>query len=110
MKYLNEAIKFSHSKYYMQFFNTGSMIISGIYNFPHKICRNDTILSTLPRAIMMNKHIYEEILSLLQLHPCLIKMIIDYKNKKDLHADGGVKLNVMYRLIRISTKMNPYSQ
>jgi len=87
---IHETSKFEQKRYFKQFFNTGSSIISGIYNFQTKILRNENILNTLPRSIMKSKHIYEEIFSLLQLHPCYIKMIIDYKNKKDLMDNEGV--------------------
>lgn len=51
------------------------------------------MLSTLPRAIMKNKDLYEEIFGLLQVHPCYIKMIIDHKNKSnfDFRAQGNNK-------------------
>jgi hypothetical protein len=83
VKRLHESMKYLQNMYYTQFFNTESSLISGIYNFPNKIDRNETILSTLPRAMMKNKDVYEEIFRLLQVHPCYIKMIIDQKNKTD---------------------------
>ena len=60
-----------------QLFQTETTIISGIFNFPKKIEHNDSILSIVPKIILNNKSIYEDIFSLLYMHPCHIKKIIE---------------------------------
>jgi len=61
---------------YNQFFKTETSVIASLYNFPYKIEHISDILSKVPKTIMANKHIYEEIFSLLQTHVCYIKKIL----------------------------------
>lgn len=74
---INENVNYLQGSRNRQLFNTQTAIISSFYNFPVKIVYNDEVLSIVPKAILKNKDIYEEIFSLLHLHPCYIMKIID---------------------------------
>lgn len=86
---INKNLNLIQVSRYHQYFITESVIISGIYKFPVKIEHNDCIRSSVPKLLIKKKDVYEEIFTLLQLHPCYIKNIIEnyqyFRKDKDLN-------------------------
>lgn len=73
IKRINENIKILQNSRFNQFFKTETSIIASLYNFSIDINSHINVKSQVPNSIMMNKHIYEKIFSLLQIHPWYIK-------------------------------------
>ena len=73
MKRINEKVIECQNSRFNQFFKTETSLIASLYNFPYKIEHVYDILSKVPKTVMANKHIYEEIFSLLQIHTWYIK-------------------------------------
>ena len=73
MNSINEKANEWQNSRFNQLFKTETSLIASLYNFPYKIEQVYDILSKVPKAVMANKHIYEQIFSLLQIHTCYIK-------------------------------------
>ena len=69
VKNINENVKALQNSRYNQFFKTETAIISSLYKVSKNTRRIEDLRSLVPKKIMINKHIYEKIFSLLQLHP-----------------------------------------
>ena len=69
VKNINENAKALQNSRYNQFFKTETAIISSLYKVSKNTRRIEDLRSLVPKKIMINKHIYEKIFSLLQLHP-----------------------------------------
>ena len=69
VKNINENVRALQNSRYNQFFKTETSIISSLYKVSKNTRRIEDLRSLVPKKIMINKHIYEKIFSLLQLHP-----------------------------------------
>lgn len=69
VKNIHENIRALQNSRFNQFFKTETSIIASLYNFPKSINLREDLKSLVPRSIMNHKSAYEEIFSLLQLHP-----------------------------------------
>lgn len=85
MNSINEKANEWQNSRFNQLFKTETSLIASLYNFPYKIEQVYDILSKVPKAVMANKHIYEQIFSLLQIHTCYIKEMFTVSKLLDFY-------------------------